>query len=333
MNISQLPYIIAIASTGNLSAAARQLGISQPALSKFLKNTERDVGQELFFRSQNRYIPTPAGQVYLSTAQQILNLDNHTRSAIAALSGSSGTTLRVGLSPNRGMNTMVSVYPDFAQRFPGVELVTTEGYSAPLLESLLAGKLDIIFISPINAIPDELYVVPTQKEELVLAVPSFHPLVKHNTFQLSELPYADLSDFRDYTFTSPGPKTAMYGLIQKLFQAEGIIPQVTATAPNILMQEAMIRGGNKVGILPAYYVQPNPDIAFFRLRNSPFLTCCGMLRKDMALTPPLEYLLFLFFRASLHTFNGIPIWTDITRRLVRQFDPLEAAAFGLEEKP
>ena len=64
MNISQLPYIVAIASTGSLSAAARQLGISQPALSKFLKNTERDVGQELFFRNQNRYVPTPASQIY-----------------------------------------------------------------------------------------------------------------------------------------------------------------------------------------------------------------------------------------------------------------------------
>lgn len=331
MNISQLPYIVAIASTGSLSAAARQLGISQPALSKFLKNTERDVGQELFFRNQNRYVPTPAGQIYLSTAQQILKLDNHTRSAIAALDSRSQTVIRLGVSPNRGMNTLVSVYPEFEQRFPDVQIITCEGFTNTLREKLVAGELDMTFSTHMGPVPEELRLIPTQKEELVLAVPSFHPSVKHNTFLLSELPFADLRDYRNCTFASPGPQTTMYGLILKLFKDAGITPQFSAVAPNLLMQEAMIRSGTKVGILPAYYVRPNPDIAFFRLKNSPLLTCYCMLRKNCPVTAPMEFLTFLFFRNSLHSPNGTPIWTDTTRQLLREFDPLEAAVFGLED--
>lgn len=331
MNISQLPYIVAIASTGSLSAAARQLGISQPALSKFLKNTERDVGQELFFRNQNRYVPTPAGQIYLSTAQQILKLDNHTRSAIAALDSRSQTVIRLGVSPNRGMNTLVSVYPEFEQRFPDVQLITHEGFTSTLREKLLAGELDLVFSTHTGPVPEELRLIPTQKEELVLAVPSFHPSVKHNTFLLSELPFADLRDYRDCTFASPGPQTTMHSLILKLFKDAGITPQFSAVAPNLLMQEAMIRSGNKVGILPAYYVRPNPDIAFFRLKNPPILTCYCMLRKNRAESPTVDFLTYLFFRNTLHSPNGTPIWTDTTRRLLLEFDPLEAAAFGLED--
>lgn len=331
MNISQLPYIVAIASTGSLSAAARQLGISQPALSKFLKNTERDVGQELFFRNQNRYVPTPAGQIYLSTAQQILKLDNHTRSAIAALDARTQTVIRVGVSPNRGMNTLVSVYPEFEQRFPDVQIITCEGFTNTLREKLVAGELDMTFSTHMGPVPEELRLIPTQKEELVLAVPSFHPSVKHNTFLLSELPFADLRDYRNCTFASPGPQTTMYGLILKLFKDAGITPQFSAVAPNLLMQEAMIRSGNKVGILPAYYVRPNPDIAFFRLKNPSILTCYCMLRKNQPESPPTDFLTYLFFRNSLHSPNGIPIWTNTTRRLLLEFDPLEAAAFGLED--
>lgn len=333
MNIAQLPYIIAIASTGSLSAAARQLGISQPALSKFLKKTERDVGQELFFRNHNRYVPTPAGQIYLTTAQQILSLDNHTRSAIAAMGGREQPVFRVGISPNRGMNTLAKVYPEFEQKFPDIRITTVEGFTSALWKKLLAGEVDMIFSTHTGPVPDQLQLIPTQSEELVLAVPSFHPTVKHNSFVLSELPYADLWDYRDCAFVSPGPQTTMYRLILKLFQDAGITPQFTAVAPNLLMQEAMIRSGNKIGILPAYYIRPNPDIAFFRLKNPPVLTCYCMLRKDHPSSPPLDFLTYLFFRNSLHAPNGVPIWTDTTRRLVRQFDPLEAAAFGLEDTP
>ena len=45
----------------------------------------------------------------------------------------------------------------------------------------------------------------------------------------------------------------------------------------------------------------------------------------------MEFLTFLFFRNSLHSPNGTPIWTDTTRQLLREFDPLEAAVFGLED--
>lgn len=306
-------------------------GISQPALSKFLKNTERDVGQELFFRNQNRYVPTPAGQIYLSTAQQILKLDNHTRSAIAALDARTQTVIRVGVSPNRGMNTLVSVYSEFEQRFPDVQLITHEGFTNTLREKLLVGELDLVFSTHTGPVPEELRLIPIQKEELVLAVPSFHPSVKHNTFLLSELPFADLRDYRDCTFASPGPQTTMHSLILKLFKDAGITPQFSAVAPNLLMQEAMIRSGTKVGMLPAYYVRPNPDIAYFRLKNPPILTCYCAFRRSNPLNEPQEFLLFLFFRYALHSPNGVPVWTDDTRRLMLKYDPLEAAAFGLEE--
>ena len=331
MNISQLPYIVAIASTGSLSAAARQLGISQPALSKFLKNTEKDVGQELFFRSQNRYFPTPAGQIYLSTAQQILNLDNHTRAAVSAMNIREQVAIRVGISPNRGVNVLSAIYPEFEQRFPDVQLTTFEGFAGPMLEQLLAGNVDMIFTTHVGPMPEELQFIPTQQEELVLAVPSFHPLVEHHTFLMAELPFADLRDFRDCTFASPGPQTTMYGLIMDLFKATGITPKVSATVPNLVLQEAMIRSGTKVGILPAYYVRPNPDIAFFRLRNSPILTCYCAFRRGNPLNEAQEFLMFLFFRQVLHTPNGVPVWSDDTRRLMLKYDPLEAAAFGLEE--
>lgn len=331
MNISQLPYLIAIASTGSLSGAARQLGISQPALSKYLKNTEREVAQQLFFRNGNRYYPTPAGQIYLNTAQQIINLDNHTHAAISAMANREQVPIRVGVSPNRGVQILSQVYPEFEQRFPDVRLITREAYAQELQEQLLTGQLDMILSTHVGFMPEGLRFIPIQREELVLAVPAFHPLVKHDSFLLSELPVADLWDFRDSTFVSPGPQTTMYSLIKELFRAAGITPRVSTAAPNLLMQEAMIRSGTKVGILPAYYVHQNPDIAFFRLKKPPILSSYCVFRQGYPLQEPQAFLTFLLFRYALRQPNSIPVWSELTRELMRKYDPLEAAAFSMEE--
>ena len=330
MNLTQLPYIIAIASTGSLSAAARQLGISQPALSKYLKNVERDVGQSLFIRNKNRHIPTPAGQIYLNTARQILNLYNNTFAAVAAMQSRQQSTIRLGISPNRGISMLAAVYPEFDQRFPNVQIQPREGIARQFPGMLLDGTLDLAFTTHSGPLPDGLRAIPKQREELVLAVPSFHPLVKHHTFLLEELPYADLKDFRNNVFVSPGPNSTMHRLILELFREEGITPEVGAAAQNLLIQEAMIRSGTKVGLLPAYYIKPNPDIAYFRLKNPPILTSCCLLREEKELSEAEEFLLYLSFRDGLSHPNSKQDWNEATQRLMRKFDPLEAMSFGME---
>ena len=69
----QLQYIIAIANTGSLSLAARQIGVSQPALSKYLNKLEQELGLTLFTREKKKLRPTEAGRVYINGACKILS--------------------------------------------------------------------------------------------------------------------------------------------------------------------------------------------------------------------------------------------------------------------
>ena len=57
MNTRQLTYVVSIAETGNLSAAAKELGVSQPALSKYLAELEDELGTELFLRYKKQLYP------------------------------------------------------------------------------------------------------------------------------------------------------------------------------------------------------------------------------------------------------------------------------------
>lgn len=330
MNTSHLPYVIAVASTESLSAAARQLGISQPALSKHLKKLEREVGVDLFFHKQKKYIPTPAGRLYLQTAQRILEQVRHTRTSIAALSGTKEEKLRIGVSPNRGIAIMAGIFPDFDKRYPQVQLSLHEGYANQLKELVRQEQLDSAVTTYVGDPPDDLEILPVQQEELVLAVPTFHPVVKHDTFLLDELPFADLHDFWDAVFILPAPSSTQYDMAQTIFSQNGFYPRATVSNPNIVIQEALIRSGARVGFLPAFYVHPNEEISYFRLKTTARLTVTYITRKGHVFPDYERYLVYLLVKYHLHSFGSAIIWSDFLRRIMWEFDPIEAASQLLE---
>lgn len=330
MNTSHLPYIVAIASAGSLSAASRQLGVSQSTLSKHLKKLEQEVGLELFFHNQKQYVPTPAGRLYIQTAQRILEQLRHAKASIAALDCAEIERLRVGLSPNRGISIMAQVFPDFDNHYPQVRLELYEGYANRLKELLNQRKLDIVLSTHTGTVPSGLDIIPIHAEELVLAVPVYHPAVRHDTFTLDELPYADLNEFRDSVFLLPDSTSTLYALIQFVFAENHFTPQVITTTPNIVMQEALIQNSGRVGFLPAYYIRPNSGIAYFRLRASAQLILVCITRVGHIFTSAERFLLYLVVRRHLHSSDLPILWNDFLQGLLWEFDPIEAAAQRLE---
>ena len=319
MNLDQLPYILAIASAGNLSAASRKLGVTQQALSKYLSELESEIGLELFFRNKRCYLPTPAGHLYLQTAQQILDLRRHTAESLANLNIRTPERFRLGISPNRGVIAMAQIYPAFDRRYPGVSLDLSEGYANQLTEWLQQGQLDAVMSTYTGTSPAGCQVLPIHSEELVLAVPAFHPLVKHNSVRLEELPFAELSDFSDTIFIQPRPSSNLHGLVQTLFDRENFHPQTAAALPNMHLQLAMVRGGTRVAILPSYYVRPDPDIAYFRLHNSPLLTLMFMTRIGYQYPEAVRYLIWLVLSMKYKEYPMGIQWSEPLKEINREF--------------
>ena len=76
MDFKDLSYVIAIAKTQNITKAADMLYVTQPTLTKFLQNLEREMGQKLFKKLGNRFVLSYAGERYVAKATEILNLKN-----------------------------------------------------------------------------------------------------------------------------------------------------------------------------------------------------------------------------------------------------------------
>ena len=131
-----------IARSGNMTAAARALGITQPALSRSLAEMEDLLGQPLFRREKRRLILTDAGALFRDhAARAIQTLD---AGAAALRPGGDGGRLNVGVLPTAGTSLFPRVALRFAQAAPQVTLAVETGPHSHLVGLLRGGAIDLM---------------------------------------------------------------------------------------------------------------------------------------------------------------------------------------------
>src|SRR5438093_270946 len=122
MNFGHLAVFHAVAREGNVSRAAERLLISQPAVSKQLKELERSFGTFLFDRLPQGMRLTAAGQTLASYANRIFALEAETQQAMDELRGLRRGRLSVGASTTIGVYLLPEVFVRFHRAYPGIQL-------------------------------------------------------------------------------------------------------------------------------------------------------------------------------------------------------------------
>lgn len=143
MNRKQALYFRTIAQFGTITAAARQLFISQPSLSQTLRQMEEEAGLPLFDRSTSPFRLTYAGERYLKAAEAILEVEDRLKAEMDSIRRQDGGRLRLGISVTRSMQVLPDVLPIFKREYPNVSIELTESASANLESLLLRGKIDL----------------------------------------------------------------------------------------------------------------------------------------------------------------------------------------------
>jgi DNA-binding transcriptional LysR family regulator len=125
--LRELTAFVRAGETGSFSRVARELGVSQPSISRMVASLEARLGVKLLLRTTRHVAPTDAGRVFLERARQILgDLDNAENAARGA-DGLRGT-LRVALSGAFGIREVIPRLPGFAEQHPklGIELLVSD---------------------------------------------------------------------------------------------------------------------------------------------------------------------------------------------------------------
>jgi DNA-binding transcriptional LysR family regulator len=150
MDLRQIGYFLTVFEERSFSAAARKIGVVQPALSMQIRHLEDELGMRLFDRHSQGLVPTAAGERFyerfLPISREIAKAtDDLRRHANGA--GISGH-IRFGCPPTFFKAILGHVLPAFAAQFPYVDLHVVEGYGGTLHEWVRNGDLDFAFGTP-----------------------------------------------------------------------------------------------------------------------------------------------------------------------------------------
>lgn len=146
MEIRVLKYFLETAREGSVTRAAAALHISQPSLSKQLKDLEQELGKKLFVRSNYSIKLTDEGMLLRKRAEEILEMVEKTTDEFKALGDITGGDVRIGCAESHLVSHLAQVIRAFREDYPGLRYHLYSGGTEQVTERLDRGLLDFAFI-------------------------------------------------------------------------------------------------------------------------------------------------------------------------------------------
>ena len=175
-------YFVAVAEELNFHRAAERLNLAQPALSSQIKDLEDELGARLLERTTRSVSLTPAGQVFLDGAREVLAKTGLAAQATRKAAHGQVGILRVGLVTTSATPDLAKVLRHFHQRYPAVQITVSDHTSAGQFLLLKRGELDVGLLRPPVASLD-LEWREVEQINQVLAVPAGHRLARKKEIQ------------------------------------------------------------------------------------------------------------------------------------------------------
>jgi DNA-binding transcriptional LysR family regulator len=241
VDLRQLEIVRTVADCGSFSAAARQLNVSQSAVSRQILLLEEELREPLFLRLGRRVRLTAAGEALLQLSRRVIADIRETTTAIVEHQKTLTGTLHLA----GGMTVCLHVFPallqEYRKRHTGVEIKLTTGGTPQLLERLRAGAVDVALLTlPIEG--SDLAQVPVMREELLLVTHPSHPLAKQRRISARDL------DGRPCVLFERGSSTRR--VIDEMFLRERIQPRIVMETENVEILKALVAIGMGMAIVP-----------------------------------------------------------------------------------
>ncbi|WP_251551547.1 cidABC operon transcriptional activator CidR [Neobacillus muris] len=186
MDIKHLQYFLEVAKYNSFSLAANHLYITQPTISKMIKNLEQELGVELFYRSRKQLLLTDAGRVIAEQAALIDRAMKNLNTELENLSELKKGHIRIGLPPIFDAHHFLEIVGKFHEKYPGVTFQLVENGSKKIEEAVETNLLDagVVVLPTKHEIFDSFSIL---EEDLKLVLPASHPFAKRELVNVSEL--------------------------------------------------------------------------------------------------------------------------------------------------
>lgn len=241
MDVRALRYFVEVVRQQSFTRAAEALFVTQPTISKMLRQLEDELNCTLLLREGRRLHLTDSGQVVYQRGLMILQEFKQLELEIGDINQLKTGELRLGVPPMVGMQIAGSVSA-FRQRYPGITLKIVESGGLTVQEAVLSGSLDLA----LTALPiDEqlpLNTLTLMRHSLCVLVPRAAPWLDRNSVSLTEVTQHPLLIFNE--------EFSLNRQLKQAFQREELTPQIAVRSGQWDFLAAMVQAGMGVAILP-----------------------------------------------------------------------------------
>ena len=235
MELRHLRYFVAVAEELHFRRAAERLHIAQPAVSEQIRNLERELGVQLFERTQRSVSLTPPGAALLHEARRMLRLADDARRVTRQAQAGILTRLRVARPPDVLPAAVPRALRRFAAGYPDVDVSVEQLDPRAAIDAIRRDLLDVAVVclpAPLNG----LTVTPIGDEGVVVALPDSHPGVRQDAFPIEQL------DGQAPIMLPRDANPPFYDGILASARAAGITMQVMET-PAPTVEQALLAAG------------------------------------------------------------------------------------------
>jgi len=254
VELTTLRYFRAIARAGHMTRAARELGVTQPALSAMLKKLEAEVGAELLHRTGRGVEPTEAGRVFLQHAEDTLRRAEGAVQAVRQLIGLETGSIRIGAGATATSYLLPPVVSALRKKHPGLRFYIREAGSNAVAAAVTSGELDLGIVTlPLRGSDERALIAsPLVEDELRLIVPPGHRLAGRRSFSWKDLAGESMIGFE--------AGSAVREVIDRASSAAGVRLEVVMELRSIESIKQMVVAGIGVGFVSRFAVRSDQGL-------------------------------------------------------------------------
>ena len=284
MELRHLRYFVAVAEEQNVTRAAARLHVSQPPLSRQIRDLEDGLGVTLFERSARSVRLTEAGRVFLVEARAVLARAEEATQTVKAIASGKRGEIHVGYAPSLTVEILPHALRVFQEKSPGVRVSLHDLSTAEMLEGLRAGRLHVALMiqtSPkvlAGLIFNELCRYPV----CVAAHPS-HPLAQARTASLRAVARERLIGYNHEDYPE------YHEWLTNLFAPLGLKPHLAEEHEGATSLIAAVEAGRGVALVPqSFNCFAGARLKMRPLKPAPAPMVVGVARRKTSLPAAAE---------------------------------------------
>lgn len=248
----RLRHFLAVYELGSIGQAAERLLLTQPALSKSIRQLEDQLGVRLFDRTTMGVVPTAFGDSLALHAKQIEAQIRQAEASIARMQGRAKGHVRIGVGPVAAGQIMPAVALSIRRLHPELEMTVTEGLVDELLPALRRNELDVI-VGGWQRIADPSFTTEVLLTDTIrVFARKGHPLEGHSV---------TLTDLVDQVWVLPPATQTWRQLFEAAFFEQGLsAPKPTVMSNSAAFLKAMLNDSDALSFLPCQLMANAPGV-------------------------------------------------------------------------